>query len=109
MRTFICNICERRLEGGAFEFSMISGRPVADAQGTTRIAHRSQVRVLHLCDRCGQWLDLGIRSVGESLAAANAVREDPRWLQPTPQFSIDVPDADVSIDNPDSEEGLASR
>ena len=82
MQTFICNVCERPLEGAAFEFSSISGRPVAGEQGVTRITHRGNLLLLHLCNRCGNWLRLGLKTVGENLAASTEVREDPRWLDP---------------------------
>lgn len=93
MQTFICNVCERPLDGAAFEFSSITGRPVAGEQGTTRITHRRDLRLLHMCDRCGSWLRLGIRSVGESLSAATALRNDPRWLDPA---GFDPPADDVA-------------
>lgn len=83
MQTFICNVCERPLEGAAFEFSSISGRPVAGEQGLTRITHREHLVLLHLCNSCGSWLRLGIKTIGESLAAATALRNDPRWFDPT--------------------------
>jgi len=82
MQTFLCNVCERPLQGAAFEFSSITGQPVAGEQGATRITHRSNLRLLHLCDRCGNWLRIGIKSVGESLSAATALRNDRRWLDP---------------------------
>ena len=82
MQTFICDVCERPLEGPAFEFSSISGRPVPGELGMTRITHRRNLRLLHLCNRCGSWLQLGLEQVGESLAAAAALRRDPRWLDP---------------------------
>ena len=82
MQTFICNVCERPLDGAAFEVSIVAGQPVAADQGVTRIARRDSVRLLHMCKRCGEWLELGIRTAGESLAAANAIRNDPRWLNP---------------------------
>ena len=89
MQTFICNVCERPLDGAAFEFSMISGKPAAVDRGVTRIAHREQVRLLHLCNRCGEWLLLGIRTLGESLAGAYAIRADTRWIDPSaPEYGL---------------------
>ncbi len=83
MQTFLCNVCGRSLEGAAYEFSAISGSPVPGEQGTTRITHRRNLRLLHLCDRCGSWLQLGIETIGASLAAATALRDDPRWFDPS--------------------------
>lgn len=83
MQVFVCNVCERPLDGAAYEFSTISGRPVAGEQGATRITHRRHLRLLHLCDRCGSWLQLGIETAGESLSAATALRNDARWFDPT--------------------------
>lgn len=80
MQTFICNVCERPLDGAAFEFSMITGQPAAVDHGITRIARRDHVRLLHLCKSCGEWLMLGMRTAGESLAIAYSIRNDSRWL-----------------------------
>lgn len=82
MQTFLCNVCERPLNGAAYELSTISGNPVASEQGMIRITRRHSLRLLHLCDRCGSWLSLGIRTVGETLSAAAALRNDPRWFDP---------------------------
>lgn len=84
MQVFVCNVCDRPLAGAAYEFSTISGVPVAGEQGLTRITHRHRLRLLHLCDRCGNWLQRGIETAGEALAAATALRTDPRWSDPAP-------------------------
>lgn len=98
MQTFLCNVCERPLEGAAYEFSTISGNPVPGEQGMTRITRRRQLRLLHLCDRCGGWLRVGIETMGASLAAATALRNDPRWFDPA---SLEV--------TPNSDDRLGER
>jgi hypothetical protein len=80
MQVFVCNVCERPLDGPAYEFSTISGNAVVGEQGVPRITQRHQLRLLHLCERCGDWLQRGIETAGESLAAATALRHDTRWF-----------------------------
>ena len=61
-----CDICRQVLRGLAFELITLRGDAVASFDGTTAIAHREAARLLQLCDACGDWLQVGMRSVRDS-------------------------------------------
>lgn len=81
MQALTCNICGRLLKGEAYELTTLRGAPVPAFDGGTMISNREAARQLQLCSACGSWVKLGLQTVRESYAAAEALKSDPRWLR----------------------------
>lgn len=79
MQAVLCDVCERQLQGAAFELHVISGVAVRTETGT-RISHRRGAKQVYLCASCGHWLELALDHLRGNY---RAVRDAEHLLHPS--------------------------
>lgn len=81
MQAVLCDVCERRILGDAFELHVINGFAVRSETGT-RIAQRRGSSQVYLCGPCGHWLQRALAHLREG---HRALRESDAMLHPSLQ------------------------
>ena len=75
MQAVLCDVCERKVVGAAFELHLICGVATKSETGT-RLSQRRGSQQIYLCDGCGRWLQRAIdhlRDGFDSIRAAEAL------------------------------------
>ena len=81
MQAVLCDVCERRVLGEAYELHLINGFAVRTETGT-RISQRRGSRQVYLCGPCGHWLQLALEHLR---GGHRALREAEALLHPSLQ------------------------
>ncbi len=81
MQAVLCDVCERRVLGDAYELHVINGFAVRTETGT-RIAQRRGSHQMYLCGPCGVWLQRALAHLREG---HRALREAEGLLHPSLQ------------------------
>lgn len=79
MQAILCDACERRIDGDAYEMHMINGFAVKTETGT-RLSQRRGSRQVYLCGPCGRWLE---QAVDHLRGSYRAIREAEHLLHPS--------------------------
>lgn len=74
MQAVLCDVCERKVRGAAFELHFIQGEAVK-AESGTRLAQRAGSQQLLLCGGCGQWLKFALEHLREGFRAMRDVED----------------------------------
>jgi hypothetical protein len=68
MQAVLCDVCERKVKGSAFELHFIQGEAVK-ADAGTRLSHRGGSQQILLCGGCGQWVKFALEHLREGFRA----------------------------------------
>ncbi len=79
MQAVLCDVCERRVLGDAYELHVLSGIAVKTETGT-RISQRRGSKQVYLCGPCGHWLQQALDHLREG---HRAMREAEHLLHPS--------------------------
>ncbi len=74
MQAVLCDVCERKVKGAAFELHLIRGEAVK-SDGGTRLTHRGSAQQIYLCGGCGQWLKFALEHLREGFRAMHDAEE----------------------------------
>lgn len=78
MQAVLCDICERRVQGDAYEMHVINGVAVKTETGT-RLSQRRGSKLVYLCGPCGTWLEMALEHLRTSF---QSMREVEHLLHP---------------------------
>lgn len=74
MQAVLCDVCERKVRGPAFELHFIRGEAVKSDNGT-RLTHRGSSQQIYLCSGCGQWLKFALEHLRDGFRAMRDAEE----------------------------------
>ncbi len=78
MHAVLCDVCERQVQGEAFEMHVINGVAVKTESGT-RLSQRRGSKQVYLCGSCGAWLEQALEHLRGSY---RAMRDAEHLLHP---------------------------
>jgi ribosomal protein L37AE/L43A len=79
MQAVLCDVCERRIQGDAYELHVITGTAVKTETGT-RLSQRRSSQQIYLCGSCGGWLHGALEHLK---GGYRAIRDSEHLLHPS--------------------------
>ncbi|MSP22549.1 MAG: hypothetical protein EXR66_05975 [Dehalococcoidia bacterium] len=83
MQAVLCDVCDRKILGTAYEMHLIRGQGAKPENGT-KLAHRRGSNQIYLCGGCGDWLKQALDHLTEWF---RALRESEAMLHPSLRLS----------------------
>jgi hypothetical protein len=74
MQAVLCDVCERKVVGLAFELHLIRGE-AAKTESGTKLSQRRGSQQIYLCGGCGEWVKRALDHLTEGFRAAREVEE----------------------------------